>query len=300
MEWTGDPQVWAALLTLTAIEIVLGVDNVIAISILANRLPPHHQTQARYLGLTLALLARLALLASIVWVAKLTASMFEAFGRAFSWRDVILVTGGLFLVYSGTREIHGHIEGHEPSRGPRSVSTSFARIVTQMVLLDMVFSLDSIITAVGMANEFWVMAVAIVIAVAVMLAAATTVATFISRRPTVKVLVLSFLLLIGMVLITDGFGFHVPRTYIYVAIGFSIGVEVLNQLAARRRRANLRAETQQSTVRHTQPGTRHGEAAPPFAHMPLPLTRASELIQVAGGTISPSPRKMRELFHEHL
>ena len=240
MEWAGDPQIWAALLTLTAIEIVLGVDNIIVISVLANRLPPHRRAHARRLGLVLALVTRLALLACIAWVAKLTAPMFEAFGRAFSWRDVILISGGLFLVYSGTREIHGHIESHEASRGPGSASTSFARIIAQMVLLDMVFSLDSVITAVGMANELWVMAVAIVIAVAVMLAAATAVATFISRHPTVKVLVLGFLLLIGTVLITDGFGLHVPRTYLYVAIGFSMGVELLNQLAARRRQSKLR------------------------------------------------------------
>jgi predicted tellurium resistance membrane protein TerC len=242
MEWAGDPQIWAALLTLTAIEIVLGVDNVIVISLLANRLPAHRQAQARRLGLALALVTRLALLACIVWATKLTAPMFEVFGRAFSWRDAILISGGLFLVYSGTREIHGHIEGREPSGGPHPASTSLGWIITQIALLDMVFSLDSIITAVGMANELWVMGIAIVIAMGVMLAAATTVATFISRHPTVKVLVLSFLLLIGMVLITDGFGIHVPRTYIYGAIGFSIAVEALNQLAARRRRTNLQAK----------------------------------------------------------
>jgi predicted tellurium resistance membrane protein TerC len=296
MEWAADPQIWTALLTLTALEIVLGVDNVILISVLANRLPPHRQPQARHLGLVLALVTRLMLLACIVWVVKLTAPIFEAFGRAFSWRDVILISGGLFLVYSGTREIHGHIEGHEPSGDPRSASTSFARILTQIVLFDIVFSLDSIITAVGMANELWVMAAAVVVAMAVMLVAATSVAAFISRHPTVKVLVLSFLLLIGTALIADGFGFHVPRTYIYVAIGFSIGVEALNQLAARHRRANLQAQSQQTTVRHAEPGVRQGEAAP-SAHTPLPPRRASELIQATVGTASPSPRKMRESFH---
>jgi predicted tellurium resistance membrane protein TerC len=236
MEWASHTQIWAALLTLIAIEIVLGVDNVILISVLASRLPQHRQARARHLGLVFALVTRLALLASIVWVAKLTAAMFEVFGQTFSPRDIILIAGGLFLVYSGTREIHRNIEGPEPSEVQRSVSTSFSGIVTQMVLLDMVFSLDSIITAVGMANEFWVMALAIVIAVVVMLAAATPVANFIDRHPTIKILVLSFLLLVGTALVADGFGFHVPRSYIYAAISFSIGVEALNQLAARRRR----------------------------------------------------------------
>ena len=161
--------------------------------------------------------------------------MLEGFGRQLSARDLILIAGGVFLVYSGTREIHAHIEESGPSRQPGSASASFARIVAQMVMLDVVFSLDSIITAVGMANEFWIMAAAIVVAMAVMLAMAEPVAGFINRRPTVKVLVLSFLLLIGTALVADGFGFHVPRGYIYAAIGFSIGVEALNQLAGRPR-----------------------------------------------------------------
>jgi predicted tellurium resistance membrane protein TerC len=236
LEWASHTQIWAALLTLIAIEIVLGVDNVILISVLASRLPQHRQARARRVGLTLALATRLALLAGIVWVANLTAAMFEVFGRAFSPRDIILIAGGLFLVYSGTREIHRNIEEPEPSDVRRSISASFAGVIAQMVLLDMVFSLDSIVTAVGMVNEFWIMALAIVIAVAVMLAAATPVANFIDRHPTIKILVLSFLLLVGTALVADGFGFHVPRSYIYAAISFSIGVEVLNQLAARRRR----------------------------------------------------------------
>ena len=236
MEWASHTQIWAALLTLIAIEIVLGVDNVILISVLASRLPQHRQARARQVGLVLALATRLALLAGIVWVAKLTAAMFEMFGREFSPRDIVLIAGGLFLVYSGTREIHRSIEEPEPSEVRRTISTSFAGIIVQMVLLDMVFSLDSIITAVGMVNEFWIMALAIVIAVAVMLVAATPVANFIDRHPTIKILVLSFLLLVGTALVADGFGFHVPRSYIYAAISFSIGVEALNQMAARRRR----------------------------------------------------------------
>jgi len=236
MEWVAEPRIWPALLTLTAIEIVLGVDNIILNSVLADRLPQHQQALARHLGLAFALVTRLALLACIVWVATLTVPVFEAFGRSFSARDVVLIAGGLFLVYSGTREIHRAIEGQEPNRMQASASTSFAGVIVQMVLLDMVFSLDSIITAVGMANEFWIMAVAIIIAVAVMLVAATPVAELINRHPTIKLLVLSFLLLVGMTLLADGFGFHVPRGYIYAAISFSIGVEVLNQLAARRRK----------------------------------------------------------------
>ena len=229
-------QIWAALLTLIAIEIILGVDNVILISVLASRLALHRQARARHLGLALALATRLLLLAGIVWVAGLTVTMFEVFGRAFSARDIILIAGGLFLIYSGTREIHRNIEAHEASAAQDSVPASFAGIIAQMVLLDMVFSLDSIVTAVGMASEFLIMALAIVIAVIVMLAAATPVANFIGRHPTIKILVLSFLLLVGTALVADGFGFHVPRGYIYASISFSIGVEALNQLAARRRR----------------------------------------------------------------
>ena len=236
MQWPGDPQIWVALPTLTAIEIVLGIDNVILVSVLPNQLPQHHQARARYLGLGLALAARLMLLTGIVWLTKLTVPVFESFGRSFSLRDLILIAGGAFLVYSGTLEIHSHIEGQEPSGGPGSVPTGLPSIITRMVLLDIVFSLDSIITAIGMANELWVMVTAVVITMIVMLAVATPVAEFINRHPTVKILVLSFLLLIGMALVADGFGFHIPRAYIYAAVGFSIGVEALNQLALRRRR----------------------------------------------------------------
>ncbi|MDE2285369.1 MAG: TerC family protein [Hyphomicrobiales bacterium] len=250
--WAGDLQIWAALLTLTAIEIVLGIDNIILVSVLADRLPLRRQAPARRLGLMLALAARLTLLAGIVWVTKLTEPVLEGFGHRLSARDLILIAGGIFLVYSGTREIHAHIEGSELDRQPPSASARFARIVAQMVMLDLVFSLDSIITAVGMANEFWVMAAAIVIAMAVMLAMAEPVARFINRRPTVKVLVLSFLLVIGVALVADGFGLHVPRGYIYAAVGFSIGVEALNQLA-RRRRGRNRERTA------TQNGRRGGE-----------------------------------------
>jgi predicted tellurium resistance membrane protein TerC len=236
MDWAADPQIWAALLTLTMLEIVLGIDNLIFVAVLVNRLPSERQATARRLGLALAVVTRLALLAPVAWLASLTAPVFEGFGHAFSWRDLILIVGGLFLVASGTREIHGQIEGDAPNDSPGTANAGFARVVVQIVLLDIVFSLDSVITAVGMASQFWVMAAAIVIAAAVMLVAAAPVSGFINRYPVIKVLAFSFLLLIGTSLVADGAGFHIPRGYIYAAIGFSIGVEGLNQVAARRRR----------------------------------------------------------------
>jgi predicted tellurium resistance membrane protein TerC len=236
MAWLSDPQIWTSLLTLTALEIVLGIDNLMFITILAGRLPANRQKPARQTGLALAWVTRLALLGSIVWIVGLTQPpLFEVFGRAVSWRDLILIGGGLFLLYKGTREIHHRLEGdvlHEAA----TARTSFGAVILQIVLLDIVFSLDSVITAVGMANEFWVMAAAVIIAVFVMLGAAGPVAGFVNRHPTVKMLALSFLLLIGMTLVADGAGFDVPKAYIYAAIGFSAGVEALNQLAARRRR----------------------------------------------------------------
>jgi len=236
VDWLTDPQVWASLVTLTALEIVLGIDNLLFIAIVAGRLPTERQNRARQVGLALALITRLALLASIVWIIGLTRPLFDLFGRPVSWRDIVLIAGGLFLLYKGTREIHEGLEGDAPSEGAEGVRASFAGVVAQIMLLDIVFSLDSVITAVGMANSLWVMATAIVIAVGIMLAASRPLADFVGRHPTVKMLALSFLLLIGMTLIADGAGFEVPKGYIYAAIGFSVTVEALNQLAARRRR----------------------------------------------------------------
>jgi len=233
MQWLSDPQIWASLVTLTALEIVLGIDNLVFIAIVAGRLPPERQNRARQVGLALALITRLALLASIVWIIGLTQPLFDLFGQPVSWRDIILIAGGLFLLYKGTREIHQRLEGGvQEEAGGR---TSFAGVIAQIMMLDVVFSLDSVITAVGMANKLWVMATAIIIAVAIMLAASKPLADFVERHPTVKMLALSFLLLIGMTLIADGAGFEVPKGYIYAAIGFSVGVETLNQFAARRR-----------------------------------------------------------------
>jgi predicted tellurium resistance membrane protein TerC len=238
MEWLSDPQIWSSLLTLTALEIVLGIDNLVFIAILAGRLPAERQGYARKVGLALALITRLALLASIAWIIGLTQPLFEVLGHAVSWRDVILIAGGLFLLYKGTSEMHRRLEGEASHEATGATGTGFASVVLQIMVLDIVFSLDSVVTAVGMANELWVMVAAIVIAVAIMLAASAPLAAFVNRHPTVKMLALSFLLLIGMTLIADGAGFHVPKGYIYAAIGFSIAVEALNQLAARRRKAD--------------------------------------------------------------
>jgi predicted tellurium resistance membrane protein TerC len=233
MNGLTDPQVWASLVTLTALEIVLGVDNLVFIAILAGRLPPEQQNRARQLGLGLALITRLTLLASIAWIIGLTRPLLTLFGHPVSWRDIALIAGGLFLLYQGTTEIHLRLEG-----GPRKEEVGgrprFAGVIAQIVLFDIVFSLDSVITAVGMANALWVMAMAIIVAVVIMLAASKPLADLVDRHPTVKMLALSFLLLIGMTLIADGAGFSVPKGYIYFAIGFSVGVEILNQFAARR------------------------------------------------------------------
>jgi predicted tellurium resistance membrane protein TerC len=244
MHWLQDAEIWASLLTLTALEIVLGIDNIVFISILAGRMPPERRPQVRRVGLSLALLTRLALLASISWIIGLTRPLFELMGQPVSWRDMVLIGGGLFLVYKGTVEIHHRMEeaGESPDAG--SAQATFAGIVTQIAVLDVVFSLDSVITAIGMAEHLWVMATAIVLAVAVMLWASGPLSEFVERHPTVKMLALAFLLLIGMALIADGAGFHVPKGYIYAAIGFSVLVEALNQLVAgrgRRRRAVSRA-----------------------------------------------------------
>jgi predicted tellurium resistance membrane protein TerC len=238
MDWLTDPQIWASLLTLTALEIVLGVDNLVFIAILTGRLPAERRDRARQIGLCLALITRLALLASIAWMIGLTRPLFDLFGHVVSWRDIVLIAGGLFLVYKGTAEIHQRLECEGLHEAPSRGKTSFGGVIVQIVLLDIVFSLDSVITAVGMASAFWVMATAITVAVVIMLVASKPLADFVERHPTVKMLALSFLLLIGMTLIADGTGFHVPRGYIYAAIGFSVAVEALNQFAARRRRIN--------------------------------------------------------------
>ncbi len=237
IDWLTDPQIWGALLTLTALEIVLGIDNVIFISLVAERLPEDQRARARALGLSAALIMRLALLAAIAWIVGLTAPAFTIFGIAFSWRDLILFAGGLFLLVKATLEIHRSVEGDEHAQGA-GAAAGFAIVIAQIMLLDLVFSLDSIITAVGMTQNLPVMFIAVIIAVAVMFFSAAAVSAFIERHPTTRMLALSFLLLVGVALVADGLHFHIPRGYLYFAIAFSALVELLNlSAAARRRRA---------------------------------------------------------------
>ena len=225
----------ASLLTLTALEIVLGIDNLVFISIMSNRLPVEQQSSARRTGLALAVITRLLLLASIAWLAGVTAPLFSVFDHPVSLRDLILMGGGMFLLAKGTTEIHATVEGVEEEM--RHVkAASFVSVIIQIMILDIVFSLDSVITAVGMANQLSVMAAAIIIAVAVMLFAADPLSRFIHEHVSVKMLALSFLILVGTALIADGMGFHVPKGYLYFAIAFSVGVEALNLTATGRRR----------------------------------------------------------------
>ena len=227
MEWMTDPQAWIALLTLTVLEIVLGIDNIIFISILVGKLPEAQQPRARRLGLFLAMFLRIGLLASIAWMAKLTAPLFSVLGQGISGRDLILLTGGIFLLFKATREIHERLEGEEEGANARAVA-SFGAVIFQILLLDIVFSLDSVITAVGMADHLPVMIAAVVIAVGVMMFAAGPISNFVARHPTIKMLALSFLLLIGMSLVAEGLGQHIPKGYIYFAMAFSVFVEMLN------------------------------------------------------------------------
>ena len=239
MEWLTDPQSLIALVTLTVLEIVLGIDNVIFISILAGKLPKDQQAKARRVGLGLAMFMRVALLASLAWMVKLTAPLFTVLGQEISGRDLILLIGGLFLLFKATREIHERLEGEEGHASAR-VAASFASVITQILLLDLVFSLDSVITAVGMANQLPVMIAAVVIAVAVMMVAAGPVSNFVSAHPTVKMLALSFLLLIGMSLVAEGLDFHIPKGYVYFAMGFSVLVEMLNLWAQKKKTPPVR------------------------------------------------------------
>lgn len=236
MEWITNPEAWIALATLTVLEIVLGIDNVVFIAIVAGRLPEEEQGKAWKIGLSLAMLSRLALLFSIVWIMRLTAPLFSIVGHPFSGRDLILITGGLFLMGKSTRELHHNLEGEDPggaSEG-RSWSKTFWGVLLQIVALDVIFSLDSVITAVGIADQVAVMAIAIIIAVGVMMLSAEAINTFICRHPTLKMLALSFLLLIGMALMADGLGQHIPKGYLYFAMGFSIFVEILNLRAGKK------------------------------------------------------------------
>ncbi len=241
LELLTDPNAWASLLTLTALEIVLGIDNLLFLTIVTDRLPKQQALQARRIGLGLALAGRIALLFAISWIIGITEPVVELFGEAWSWRDAILLIGGFFLLYKGTTEIHKAVEGDEEAQSRGRAGMSFAMAIVQIAVLDLIFSLDSVLTAVGMAEHLPVMIAAVTIAIAVMLVAAGPLSEFVSRHPTVKMLALSFVILVGVALIADALHFHIPRGYIYTAIAFSIMVEFLNLSAQARRKRRRQA-----------------------------------------------------------
>ena len=261
MDWITDPQIWIALATLTFLEIVLGVDNIIFISILSGKLPPEQQPRARRIGLLGAMVMRVLLLFSLSYIIRLTEPWFTVVGTEISGRDLILILGGLFLMGKSTHEIHDKLEGEEGHASKRVVA-SFASVIIQIMLLDIVFSLDSVITAVGMVDELWVMVTAVVVAVGIMMLSAEPISDFVHRHPTVKMLALSFLLLIGVSLLAEGFDHHIPKGYIYFAMGFSVFVEAIN----------LRLRPKAVPVQLHEP-----YVAVPEARTPAPRERQSKL-----------------------
>jgi predicted tellurium resistance membrane protein TerC len=262
MHLLTDPTVWAAFATLTVMEIVLGIDNVIFISVLVSKLPPEQAKRARQIGLALALIFRLVFLFLLAWIMALTTPVFTAFGHGFSWRDLILIAGGGFLVFKAVKEIHGEVDP-EDDHGPGAVEATFTAAVTQIVIIDLIFSIDSIITAVGMARDIEVMVAAVIVAVGVMYVASGPVARFVDENPTTKMLALAFLILIGVTLVADGFGQHVPKGYIYAAMAFSVVVETLN-VWAKRRKAKAGLDLMSAPPR----GARHRVAAGEAAERP--------------------------------
>lgn len=255
-DWISSPEAWIALASLTAIEIVLGIDNVVFISVLVSKLPPVEAERARRIGLGLALVFRIVLLFFLSWLIGLTAPVLELAGLSFSWRDVVLIAGGLFLLVKATREVHAEIEGGHQSAA-HAAEGAFTWVVLQVILIDLVFSVDSIITAIGMAQQIEVMIIAVIIAVGVMYLSSGPVSAFIARHPTTKMLALSFLMLIGVALIADGMGFHIPRAYIYFSMAFAAGVEIVNVVASRNRkkqpaRAPAKSKTAPKKSRRTR------------------------------------------------
>lgn len=249
MSWITNPEAWIALVTLTVMELVLGVDNIIFISIMSGKLRSHtEQVRARQVGLALAMGTRILLLVTLAWVIRLTAPLVSLFGHAFSGRDLVLLGGGLFLIYKATEEIHTRLNGESEGHPRARTASSLAGVVAQIVLLDIVFSLDSVITAVGMADDLPVMIAAVVIAVVIMLFAAGAISDFVNQRPTVKMLALSFLLLIGVSLLADGLSFHIPKGYIYFAMAFAVFVELLNLTVRRAVRPTSATSSQQATI----------------------------------------------------
>jgi len=253
LELLYDPNAWAALVTLTALEIVLGIDNIVFISVLVSRASPRDAKLARQIGLSLALIFRVILLFGLTWLMKLQYPVFSAFGRPFSWQNIILIAGGLFLIAKATHEIHAEVEAAESeSTTGAKVYAAFSIIVLQIVLVDLVFSIDSIVTAIGMAQDIEIMIAAVVIAMIVMYAASGPVAHFVAEHPTTKMLALAFLVMIGVALVADGFQFHIPRGYIYVSMAFAGIVELFNVLASRKRAKAARTRRQQMREKHMQ------------------------------------------------
>lgn len=236
IELLTSPEAWAALVTLTALEIVLGIDNVIFLSVIVSRIPPKQAKRARQVGLALAVLFRIALLSVLVWLIGLTTPVLTVQDFAFSWRDIILIGGGLFLIAKATHEIHGEVEAREHEEGATPKPRAFLLVIVQIIIIDLVFSLDSIITAIGMAKDLEIMIAAVIIACFVMYLSSGPVSRFVSEHPTTKMLALAFLVLIGVALVADGFHFHIPRAYIYFAMAFSASVEMFNVLAGRNRK----------------------------------------------------------------
>ncbi|MBB3808964.1 TerC family protein [Pseudochelatococcus contaminans] len=266
MEWIADPSAWAGLATLIVLEVVLGIDNLIFIAILADKLPPEQRNKARIIGLSLALIMRLALLASISWIVTLTQPIITILGAEISWRDVILIGGGAFLLFKGTSELHERLEGHTAAKASSGAYAVFWHVIAQIVVLDAVFSLDSVITAVGMVKDLSVMMIAVIVAVVVMMIASRPLMNFVSRHPTVVILCLGFLLMIGFSLIVEGLGYHIPKGYLYAAIGFSILVEAANQLGRRNVQkrvtsTDLRDRTARAVLRILRGGKDTSEAS---------------------------------------
>jgi CBS domain containing-hemolysin-like protein len=242
MEWLADPTAWLGLLTLIVLELVLGIDNLVFIAILADKLPPEQRDRARVVGLSLALIMRLGLLASVSWMVTLTAPLFEVFDKSFSGRDLIMLFGGVFLLFKATMELHERLEGHVAQSTGSATYALFWPIVAQIVVLDAVFSLDAVVTAVGMVDELSVMMIAVVFSIAIMIIASKPLTTFVNAHPTVIMLCLGFLMMIGFSLTADGLGFHIPKGYLYAAIGFSILIEMFNQIARSRRKRSLKGD----------------------------------------------------------
>ena len=236
MEWIGDISIWSSLLTLTVLEIVLGIDNIVFLTLLVGKLPEHQRTFARQFGLMAALGTRILLLMSVAWLAKLVTPLFVVMNHPVSGRDLVLLSGGLFLIYKAVVEIHNSLEGSDEHHGPRHLASQLPMVIAQIAVIDIIFSLDSVITAVGLADHLWVMITAIVIAIGVMMFAAKPIGEFVEDHPTVKMLALSFLILIGVMLTAEAFGKHIEKGYIYFAMAFSFGVELLN-LKLRKRQA---------------------------------------------------------------